>query len=87
MGDPYVSIVIKKGYFSIEHYGGSSWRWQRIITYKYSPVDKEWYLHRDGTVSFNAGDPDKTTEITGRTAKDFGKVRFGDFDIYKEDTK
>ena len=34
-GDPYVGIVIKKKYFSIEHYGGSNWRWNRIITIKY----------------------------------------------------
>src|ERR1700748_1748297 len=26
-GDPYEGITIKKGYFSIEHMGGTSWRW------------------------------------------------------------
>ncbi|MDP4236427.1 MAG: hypothetical protein Q8919_08280, partial [Bacteroidota bacterium] len=93
LGDPYTRIVIKKGYFTIEHYGGSSWRWTRDITYKYSTKDKCWYLHRDGTVrmkmnpSYNpnaeAMIKDGPDEI--RTEKDFGKVRFENFSIYKED--
>ena len=92
LGDPYTGITIMNGYFSIEHYGGSSWRWTRIITYKYSTKDKWWYLHRDGSeytkmnpstdpnaeAMINAG-PDKI-----RTEKNFGKVRFEDFSIYKE---
>ncbi len=33
--DPFEGITIKNGYFSVEHYGGSNWRWTEIITYKY----------------------------------------------------
>ena len=33
-GDPYAGITVKDNYFSIEHYGGSAWRWTRIITFK-----------------------------------------------------
>ena len=84
MGDPFMDIVIKKGYFSIEHYGGSGWRWTRTITFKYSPSDNYWYLHKDGGDSFHAADPDKVTTKV-RTIKDFGKVAFDKFDIYKED--
>jgi len=84
MGDPFTNVVIKKGYISIEHYGGSAWRGKRIITFKYSPADNYWYLHKDGNESFNAGDPDRVkTKIY--TTKDFGKVPFDKFDIYKED--
>jgi len=82
MGDPFVRVVIKNGYFSIEHYGGSSWRWTRIITFKYSSVDNYWYLHKDGGDSFNASDTENvTTKI--KTTKDFGKVPFDKFDIYE----
>jgi hypothetical protein len=84
MGDPYQQVVIKNGYFSIEHYGGSAWRWTRIVTFKYSPVDDYWYLYKDGGDSFHASDPENmTTKV--KTTKDFGKVPFDKFDIYKED--
>ena len=84
MGDPFMDIVTKKGYFSIEHYGGSAWRWARTVTFKYSPSDNYWYLHKDGGDSFHAADPSKVATKV-RTTKDFGKVPFDKFDIYKED--
>ncbi|MGX5817382.1 hypothetical protein ACWKWU_04250 [Chitinophaga lutea] len=84
MGDPYQGITIRNGYFSVEHYGGSAWRWTRIVTFKYAPADRAWYLHKDGGDSFHATDPEKVT-TTVRTTKDFGKVAFGRFDIYKEE--
>jgi hypothetical protein len=84
MGDPFMQVVIKNGYFSIEHYGGSGWRWTRTITFKYSPADSYWYLHKDGNSSFHSADPDKvTTKI--KTIKDFGKLPFDKFDVYKEE--
>lgn len=84
MGDPFVQVVVKKGYFSIEHYGGSSWRWTRTTTFKFSPADGFWYLHKDGGDSFHASNPEKvTTKI--RTTKDFGKLPFDQFDLYKEE--
>lgn len=82
MGDPFTGITIKNGYFSVEHYGGSSWRWTRIITYKYSKEENKWFLNRDGAESFHATDPEKV-ESTIKTSKDFGKVAFEDFNIYK----
>ncbi len=84
MGDPYMGIVIKNGYFSVEHYGGSAWRWTRIITYKYSKEENNWYLHKDGSESFNANEPEKV-ESTIKTIKDFGKISFESFDIYNEE--
>lgn len=83
-GDPFDSISITNGNFSVNHYGGSSWRWTRIITYKYSPTDKTWYLFRDGSESFHASEPEKV-KTTIKTAKNFGKVPFEKFDIYKEE--
>lgn len=82
-GDPYSGITIKDGYFSVEHYGGSSWRWTRIITYKYSKEENEWFLHKDGSDSYHSSEPEKVTSKV-KTTKDFGKVKFEDFDIYKE---
>ncbi len=84
MGDPYMGITIKNGYFSVDHYGGSSWRWTRAITYKFSKQDNEWYLHKDGSESYHASVPDKIETII-KTTNDFGKVKFEEFDIYKEE--
>jgi len=83
MGDPFSGITIKKGYFTVEHFGGSAWRWTRFVTYKYSASDKNWYLHKDGHESYHATEPDKG-KTTTYTVKDFGKVPFTQFDIYKE---
>ena len=84
MGDPFMGIVIKNGYFSVEHYGGSGWRWTRTITFKYSGDDNHWYLHKDGGDSFQVTDPEKVTTKV-RTTKDFGKVLFEQFDIYEKE--
>jgi len=83
MGDPFTQIVIKNGYFSVEHYGGSSWRWSRTTTFHYSSADSCWYLHKDVSESFNASQPEKIDRKIS-TPKNFGKVPFDKFDIYKE---
>ena len=61
-GDPYQGITIKRGYFSIVHYGGSNWRWTRIITFKYNLNSKHFILHRDSLQSYHVSDLNKTTE-------------------------
>lgn len=82
MGDPYQGITIKNGYFSIEHAGGSAWRWTRIITYKFSKADNYWFLHRDGGESFHSSEPEKS-ESNMRSKADFGKVKFEDFNVFE----
>lgn len=81
-GDPYEHTTIKKGYFSVEHYGGSNWRWTRIITFKYLKSTNHWVLHRDAGVSFHTSDPDKQEEIITNKA-DFDKLPFEKFSYEK----
>ncbi len=81
-GDPYHGITIKGNYFSIEHYGGSAWRWTRIVTFKYNPQQNAWFLHKDGGEHFHSADPNETMTEKVRTVKDFGVVRFWDFSVY-----
>jgi len=83
MGDPFTGITIKNGYFSVEHYGGAAERWSRIVTFKFSPADKGWFLHKDGHEYFDATNPEKVTSDI-ETVKNFGKVPFQKFNIYKE---
>lgn len=77
-GDPYRGITIRHGYFSIEHYGGSGWRWTRIITFKFDTTAKRFKLHRDAGVSFHTSNPNKQKEMMYRK-QDFGKVFFTQF--------
>lgn len=81
-GDPYVRIAIKKNYFSIEHYGGSSWRWTRVITFKFDSKSKRFVLHRDAGYSWHASDSNKQTENIYSKA-DFGKLPFEKYSYEK----
>lgn len=62
-GDPHQGITIRKGYFSIEHYGGSNYRWTRIITFRYDPALKNFRLHRDAGIAYFIADPDHQEEV------------------------
>jgi len=81
-GDPYVGITIKGGYFSIEHFGGSGWRWTRIITFKFNAKTKHFLLHRDAGESWHVSEPNKTTENLFNK-DDFGKLSFDSFSYNK----
>jgi hypothetical protein len=81
-GDPYAGITVKNNFFSIEHYGGSSWRWTRIITFKYDIKTKQFVLHRDAGVSYHSSDPGKTTQNI-HNKEDFGKMLFSKFSYEK----
>jgi hypothetical protein len=77
-GDPYQGITIKKQYFSIDHYGGSSWRWTRNTTFRYDKVKRKFLLHRDGGESYHTSDPDKTT-LSLEHKSYYGKLPFEDY--------
>ncbi len=80
-GDPYEGITIKNGYFSVEHFGGSSWKWTRIVTYKYNASENNWFLHRDGGSNFHSSAPEESTNYM-KTKADFGTVKFEEYNIY-----
>lgn len=80
VGDPFEGVTIKRGYFSIHYYGGSAWRWLTEITFKYNQEKNDWFLHNIETQAFNAFEPDKTTEKTIKTTKDFGNIPFEEFE-------
>lgn len=62
-GDPYQGITTKGAFFSIDHYGGSGWRWTRNITFRYKKNLQVFFLHKDGGISYHASDPDKTEDF------------------------
>ncbi len=81
-GDPYAGMTVKNNFFSIEHYGGSNWRWTRIITFRYDVKTGNIYLHRDAGESFHVDDPDKTKPYT-YTKEDYGKLLFSKYSYDK----
>lgn len=78
-GDPYEGLAIKNGYFSAEHYGGSSERWTQIITFRYNEKEKTWLLHRDAGVTYSVFDPDMTEKEYVNHPEAFGKLKFTDY--------
>lgn len=81
-GDPYQNITIGDGSFSIEHYGGSSWRWSRSVTFKFDPGSKKFFLQMDSGISYHTSNPDSTETIVHN--KDyFNKLTIENYSIYR----
>lgn len=91
-GDPFINIIIKKGYFSIEHgQAGGSQHWNQITTFKYDRGKENWFLYKDHFISYKLNDSvDENAEALVidvdklKTVKDFGVVPFSAFNIYNE---
>lgn len=45
-GDPYDGMTIGAGTFSINHYGGSRYRWTSNYVFEYDAAKTEWYYTR-----------------------------------------
>ena len=81
MGDPFAGVTVGKNTFTVNHYGGSAWRWSADYKFNYSRIDKTWQLVRIEKTSFHAADQNKTIKRKVMTPpKDFGKVDIADFD-------
>ncbi|MDN3584336.1 hypothetical protein [Mucilaginibacter flavus] len=78
-GDPFDGIEIKGRYFTIDHYGGSRFKWTRMITFKYDPIKKDFILHKDAGVSFD--DTLRGGKLTTEFYKKqtFDKLKFKDY--------
>jgi hypothetical protein len=82
MGDPYQSITTKPGEFTLDFYGGSSWRWSDNYTFRYDKIKKDWFLQSHYSSSFQSGDPDNTTETTVINRSETGDVTLKQFTPY-----
>lgn len=84
MGDPYTGMQIDtSGTFSLNHYGGSNWRWTRNLTFRFDVEAKDWFLLQDVSESFSVFEEDNV-QVDLKTSKEFGRLSFSEFDIYKE---
>ena len=79
-GDPFAGITAGKKTFTVQHYGGSAWRWGSEYQFNYSNRDDTWQLVRVKTFSFHTSDPEKQEVKTYRPPRDFGLIDIADFD-------
>lgn len=81
MGDPFAGMTVGKNTFTVNHYGGSAWRWELSYKFNYSRIDKTWQLVRFERTDFHAADQNETMKRKMKTPpKDFGKIDLADFD-------
>jgi len=89
-GDPYENTTIGGNGFTLEFYGGSSWRWGYTYRFSWQAAKKNWFLVNEKQISFQAGDPESTTkEVQIKAAElgeisidDYGKIGAGDYGIW-----
>lgn len=83
-GDPHERLVVGKGYFYVEHRGGSGWRWTRTNRFKYDKKRKRFILDNDRVVSWHVSEPEKTEE-RWHHPENFGTQTLRDYnyDLFK----
>lgn len=79
-GDPFDSVTVGAKTFTVNHYGGSAWRWANRYTFNYSRIDKTWQLVKVWQTSYHTSDPNKSEDKTYTPPKHFGKIDISDFD-------
>jgi hypothetical protein len=82
MGDPYQELLIKTNEFSLSAYGGSSWRWEEMVTFRYDKEKKNWFLQTQDITSYQAGDPEQTTTTTKIDRAEAGDILFDNYTQY-----
>jgi hypothetical protein len=89
-GDPFEGVIAGRNTFSVEHYGGSSWRWKYSYKFNYSRIDQTWELVRVEDISYHTSNPNGGTTKIYTPPRDFGKIDIANFDpdhYLKQSTK
>ncbi|MFH2141188.1 MAG: hypothetical protein ABIJ97_02105 [Bacteroidota bacterium] len=82
--EAFVDIIIGKGIFSIDHYGGFTYRWGRSTAFSYDASENNWFLSMDNYSTFNVTDLDEQGTEKLINTKNYNKLSFDKFDIYKD---
>lgn len=80
MEDPFQGVTAGLRTFSVDHYGGSAWRWSVSTQFAYSRRDDTWQLVRVVNESFHTLDPEGVKRKVETPPRDFGKIDIADFD-------
>jgi hypothetical protein len=79
-GDPFEGVIAARNTFSVEHYGGSSWRWKYSYKFNYSRIDKTWQLVKVEEINYHTSNPEKMTTKIYTPPRHFGKIDIANFD-------
>lgn len=79
-GDPFAGLDAHGKTFSVNHYGGSAWRWANRYQFGYARRDQSWQLIKVEESSYHTADPDKVKSATFKPPRHFGKIDLADFD-------
>src|ERR1044071_8598472 len=82
-GDPFEGVVAGRNTFTVNHYGGSNWRWTYSYKFNNSRIDQTWQLVRVEESDFHTSAPDKMKTRVYTPPRDFGKIDIADFDPEK----
>jgi hypothetical protein len=80
--DPYQKVTVHDGYLSVQHLIGSTWKWTRVISFRYDSSIKDFVLDKDEGVSYHVANPNRKTGIINNK-DDFGKLKFSEFSYNK----
>jgi hypothetical protein len=88
--DPYSGIKTDKGSFTILLYGGmGSGQWSLDVTFKFQGSNSNWHLDQTDyslyKIDFSEENDSQSIEVADnkvKTAKDFGLVRFEEFNVF-----
>ena len=78
-GDPFQSLNLYSGTFSISFYGGSNWRWVYEYDFSWNAGRKQWMLVRESSGSFNSTDMENTMKNIEIEANELGLIPFEKF--------
>ena len=79
-GDPFDGVIAGRNTFSVEHYGGSNWRWKYSYKFNYSRIDQTWQLVSTRELNYHTANPNKVDTKIYTAPRHFGKIDIADFD-------
>jgi hypothetical protein len=79
-GDPFEGVAAGRNAFTVEHYGGSNWRWKYSYKFNYSRIDLTWQLVRVEEQHYHTFNPNKVEIKIYTPPRHFGKIDIADFD-------
>ncbi len=83
MEDPFSDVAIKKGCFYIESEVAGGQHWNNTITFKYSKVKNNWFLHEKHFISYEMNEEGELAlqTDTTTTVKNFGEISFEKYNL------
>ncbi len=81
MGDPFQGVTIKNNAFSLEFYGGSSWRWGDTYSFNWNAGKQTWQLTKEKHESYQSGDPESSLKETNIPASEIQDLTIDNFNI------